>query len=77
MVQSCKDTSEKLQIIQNKCLKIIINKHWRFSTQFLHNETGYERIDLIKRINIKYQESIENFPYQLIKEYRESEEIYY
>ena len=35
---------KKLQVIQNKCLKIINNKHWRFSTSLLHNETGYDKI---------------------------------
>jgi Reverse transcriptase (RNA-dependent DNA polymerase) len=30
----------KLQIIQNKCLKIINNRHWRYSTSALHDESG-------------------------------------
>jgi hypothetical protein len=30
----------KLQIIQNKCLKIIKNRHWRYSTNTLHEETN-------------------------------------
>lgn len=35
----------KLQIIQNKCLKIIMNRHWRFSTAALHEETGVPLIE--------------------------------
>jgi hypothetical protein len=31
---------KRLQIIQNKCLKIIMNRHWRFSTSTLHEETN-------------------------------------
>jgi hypothetical protein len=30
-VMSCQRQKKKLQIIQNKCLKIIKNRHWRYS----------------------------------------------
>jgi hypothetical protein len=36
---------KKLQIIQNKCLKIIKNRHWRYSTDALHEETNMPRIE--------------------------------
>jgi hypothetical protein len=36
---------KKLQIIQNKCLKIIQNRHWRYSTAALHEETNMPRIE--------------------------------
>ena len=61
------------QIIQNKCLKIINNNHWRHSTQLLHSETGYELIDVfINKLNNRYYENVENSPYQMIRECRES-----
>jgi hypothetical protein len=37
--------SFKLQIIQNKCLKIIKNRHWRYSTSDLHQETNIPMIE--------------------------------
>jgi hypothetical protein len=36
---------KKLQIIQNKCLKIIENRHWRYSTFDLHQETNIPLIE--------------------------------
>jgi hypothetical protein len=41
---------KKLQIIQNKCLKIIKNRHWRYSTDTLHEETNMpgSRISALK-----------------------------
>jgi hypothetical protein len=36
---------KKLQIIQNKCLKIIKNRHWRYSTFDLHQETNIPMIE--------------------------------
>jgi hypothetical protein len=35
----------KLQIIQNKCLKIIKHRHWRYSTFDLHQETNIPMIE--------------------------------
>lgn len=63
---------KKLQIIQNKCLKMIHIKHWRYPTFLLHQETGYETIiDFIARLNLKYFDKIENSTYPLIRECRE------
>lgn len=71
--KAAKTHLQKLQIIQNKCLKIINKKHWRYSTQLLHSETGYEMInDFVKQINDKYFENVENSSYHLIRECRES-----
>jgi hypothetical protein len=36
---------KKHQIIQNKCLKIIKNRHWRYSTFDLHQETNIPMIE--------------------------------
>jgi hypothetical protein len=36
---------KKLQIIQNKCLKIIMNRNWRYSTAALHEETNIPLIE--------------------------------
>lgn len=71
--KAAKTHLKKLQILQNKCLKIINNKHWRYSTQLLHSDTGYEKIyDFIERLNNKYFENIENSTYPMIRECRES-----
>lgn len=60
---------KKMQIIQNKCLKMINNKHWRYSTQTLHNETGYEMYsDFILRINQNYFTNIRNSSYDIIRD---------
>jgi hypothetical protein len=40
----------KLQIVQNKCLKIINNRNWRYSTSALHEESG---MPLIQDFGIK------------------------
>ncbi|KAI8123515.1 putative RNA-directed DNA polymerase from transposon X-element [Lucilia cuprina] len=59
----------RLQVIQNKCLKMIYNKHWRYPTHLIHEETGYERIiDYIKRIKNKFYEKIESSSYPMIRE---------
>lgn len=74
--KAAKTHLKKLQIIQNKCLKIINKKHWRYSTQLLHIESKYELIvNFIKRINEKYQDAIANSPYQLIRECRELDQL--
>ncbi|KAI8126988.1 putative RNA-directed DNA polymerase from transposon X-element [Lucilia cuprina] len=62
---------KRLQIIQNKCLKIINNKNWKYPTNILHQETKYEKIfDFITRLNNKYFEKVENSSYPLIRECR-------
>ena len=71
--EAAKSNLKKLQIVQNKCLKIIYNKHWRYWTQLLHSETGYQRIeDFIKTLNKKYFENVENSSYQMIRDCSES-----
>jgi hypothetical protein len=40
MVPLCQH-SQELQIIQNKCLKIIMNRHWGYSTSMLHEEINF------------------------------------
>lgn len=63
---------KKLQILQNKCLKIIYNKPWRFPTDTLHNECSYIKLDeFIKRFTENFYTKIENSSYQLIKDCRE------
>lgn len=63
---------KKLQIIQNKCLKIINNKYWRYSTRRLHNETGYEMFtDFIARQNLNYFSRTSNSSYAIIRECRD------
>lgn len=63
---------KKLQIIQNKCLKMINNKHWRYPTHRLHLETNYEKIiEFIARLNTNYFNKIESSTYPLIRECRQ------
>lgn len=63
---------KRFQIIQNKCLKMIHKKHWRYSTSVLHEETGYEMFnDFITRINTNYFSKIEYSCYPTIRECRE------
>lgn len=63
---------KKMQIIQNKCLKIINNQPWRYSTRLLHLETGYEKFtDFIMRQNLNYFNKITNSSYDIIRECRE------
>lgn len=60
---------KKMQIIQNKCLKMIYNKNWRYSTQALHNETGYEMYtEFIQRQNTNYFTKISNSSYAIIRD---------
>lgn len=60
---------KKMQIIQNKCLKMIHNKHWRFPTQSLHDETGYEKYrDFIERQNLNFFTKVRNSFYEIIRE---------
>lgn len=70
--KAAKSHIKKMQIIQNKCLKMINNKHWRFPTSLLHVETGYEMLlNFIHRLNNKFFTKIENSSYSMIRECRE------
>ena len=45
----------KIQIVQNKQLKIILNRHWRHSTVALHEEAGIPLInDFGKKLTDKF-----------------------
>lgn len=60
---------KKLQIIQNKCLKIINNKHWRYPTSRLHNESNYELFtEFIDRQNLNFFNRAHNSSYEIIRE---------
>lgn len=60
---------KKMQIIQNKCLKMINKKPWRFSTSELHNETGYELYtEFITRQNINFFNKIRHSPYAIMRD---------
>ena len=63
---------KKMQIIQNKCLKIINNRHWRYHTRELHDETGYELFsEFIERQNYNFFDKIRNSSYAIIRECQE------
>jgi hypothetical protein len=50
----------KIQIVQNKQLKIIMDRHWRHSTEALHEETGVPLIDYFS------QKIVENFFHKIL-----------
>lgn len=63
---------KRLQIIQNKCLKMINNKPWHHPTTHLHRETGYELFSsFIRRLNENYFEKLSNTPYEILRECNE------
>lgn len=63
---------KRLQVVQNKCLKMIHCKNWRYSTAMLHEETRYELFkDFIKRINENYFNKIADTPYEILRECNE------
>lgn len=67
--KSAKCHLKRMQIIQNKCLKIIYRKPWRYPTSSLHEETGYELFaDFIKRLNEHYFLKVQHSPYSIIRE---------
>lgn len=48
----------KLQIAQNKTLKMILDVHWRTSTDLIHQETGIDMIeDLMNRFTLNFNNS--------------------
>lgn len=70
--RAAKTHLKKLQVIQNKCLKMIHNKPWRFPTSLLHAETGYELfMDFVKKINVTHFQKILDSRYCKIRECRE------
>lgn len=64
---------KKLQIIQNKCLKIIHNKNWRFSSNALHEETGYSFLrDFIHTLSNNFFIKNQHSPHPLIRNCQDS-----
>lgn len=58
---------KKLQIIQNKCLKMINNLPWRFNTNELHRRTEYPTIiELLEEHENKFKERCESSTYEMI-----------
>lgn len=67
--RAAKTHLKRLQVIQNKCLKMIFHKPWRYPTSLLHEETGYELlVDYIKRLNTNYFNRIHHSPYSILRE---------
>jgi Reverse transcriptase (RNA-dependent DNA polymerase) len=59
---------KKLQIIQNKTLKIINNLPWRFSTAELHNLTNYQLLDnFIDSLSTKFFDGCAHSPFEIIR----------
>jgi hypothetical protein len=52
----------KLHIIPKKCLKIILNRHWRYSTSTLQEETN---VTLIKEFSNRMYLKFENVDLQI------------
>ena len=49
---------KKLQVMQNKILKMYLNKPWQYSTEALHQEALVEKIkDFISRLTLKFESS--------------------
>ena len=68
---SCSRThSKRLQILQNKCLKIIYNLPMRYSTRQFHEETKYPMIeDFLTKLNEKFKATCLNSPNPLTREF--------
>lgn len=57
----------KLQVIQNKILKIINRLHWRFPTAQLHTLTGFETItEYIRKLTTSFEEKSRSSCHTLI-----------
>lgn len=70
--KAAKTHIKKLQIIQNKCLKIIYKKRWRYPTHLLHSRSGYEKIqEFMYRLSQNYYNNNRHSTYRLIRECRE------
>lgn len=67
---------KKLQIIQNKQLKLINGLPWRFSTHQLHVNTGYQTIeDYMKKLVEKFQLRCMDSEFQLIRDLVDGREV--
>lgn len=70
--KAAKTHIKKLQIIQNKCLKIIYKKRWRYPTLLLHSRSGYEKIqEFMYRLSQNYYNNNRHSTYPLIRECKE------
>lgn len=59
---------KKLQIIQNKCLKLINKLPWRYSTRQLHQDTKYDTIkNHMQKLNQRFDDSCTNSDFELIR----------
>lgn len=60
---------KKIQVVQNKCLKMINNLPWRYSTIDLHQRTDYKTInELIDSHTTRFFDKCRQSNYQLIQE---------
>ena len=48
---ACKNKLSKIQILQNKLLKVLLAKRYRYSTNSLHNELNILKVTDIARLN--------------------------
>lgn len=64
---AAKTNLKKLQVIQNKCLKIINKLPWRFSTNELHSSTGFKKLaEHLTEIKNKFNARCASSVYPLI-----------
>lgn len=60
---------KKLQVVQNKCLKLINKLPWRYSTTLLHQYTSYPMVTShMQCISEKFHDSCAVSDYELIRE---------
>ena len=67
--QSARCHINKLQVVQNKCLKLINRLPWWHSTDRLHKETKYPRItDYMQTLADNFSNKCANSSFELIRE---------
>lgn len=59
IIHSASHTNKKkLQILQNKTLRMCLNKPWNYRTEDLHHEAGIEMVDdFLQRLKDKFDAS--------------------
>lgn len=56
---AARTNKKKLQILQNKTLRMCLNKPWHYNTEDLHQEAGIEMVDdFLTRLRDKFEASI-------------------
>ena len=66
---AAKNHIKKLQIIQNKCLKIINAYRKRYSTRLLHKNTKQDMIkSTIEKLSLAFHDKCKSSKYELIRE---------